>query len=548
MGEARYTYTAQCPKAGKIWQLPRTEEAELMAIALMSQLAALSDALQADAAQKGALYGVLIAQTQAGDRVVLKGASGVLSERDNLPGWVPSLPMSVQMALAEIKTLATLDQLKADLLALEKLPIRAVYEQNYQQYAAQLDQLVGRHRGRKRERDHARTHYHKTLQGEALTNALKVLTCESQQESTARRRFKQARDQALAPLANEIAQADHQIEQLKQHYSTLSQTWQQQMKSAYVAERDGANRCEELGECPDNVLSDTCYQRAGLKLVYHALTHQLTPLSLAEFWWGASEGDYVSGQFYGASEDECQALMCLATKEIPSVLTDFTLPLPIIYEDEFLRVVDKPAGLLSVPGRRYHLQDSVLSRLRYQLPNHSFLQLVHRLDQATSGLVVVATSAEAHAGLSQQFAQRQVRKTYEAVLSRPIDKAFGVLDLPLWRDLENRPRQLVDFQRGKPSRTEYRRLTSGDNPRVEMVPHTGRTHQLRVHTASSKGLNSPILGDVLYGLVQQDSTKPDLTEKFLNTQLRRLHLHATMLECVHPITGKALCLKSVVPF
>ncbi|MEN8447046.1 MAG: RluA family pseudouridine synthase, partial [Cyanobacteria bacterium J06555_13] len=348
MGYLRYAYTAQCPKTGMVWQLLRTEEAECSAIALMRQLAETSTLFHA-----GNLYGVLLAQTTAGETVVLKGCSGWVPKQNQVPGWVPLLPVPVQMALAEIRTLATLDQLKADLVALEKLPIRVVYEQKFQQYATQLEQLVGRHRERKRERDRARTHYHKTLQGEALTNALKVLTHESQQESTARRRFKQDRDQSLAPLADEIAQADRQMKQLKQHYATLSQTWQQQMQVAYFAERDSLNRGQKPGERRDDILQNTSYQRAGLKLLHYAITHQLMPLSLAEFWWGASEGDYVAGQFYGASDDECQALMCLATEEIPSVSTECTAPLPILYQDEFLIVVDKPAGLLSVPGRRY---------------------------------------------------------------------------------------------------------------------------------------------------------------------------------------------------
>ncbi|MEL6813568.1 MAG: RluA family pseudouridine synthase [Cyanobacteria bacterium J06598_3] len=544
MVQLRYLYSSRCSKTGMLWQLPRTEEAECSAIALMEQLAQTPTLFKG-----GNLYGVLLAQTTTGEKVVLKGCSGTQHQR---PEWVPSLPVSVQMALAESVTLAKLDQLKTELIALGKLPVRVVYDQKNKQYAGQLAQLASNHRERKRDRDRLRTHYTQTLQGAALAQALDALTRESQQASTERRRLKQERDQALAPLLSEIGQADQRIQQLKQHYSTLSLAWQQQMQRAYIAERACVISGRGKGACREDILREGCYQRVGLKLLHHTMAHQLTPLSLAEFWWGAPTGDYVSGQFYGADDEACQALMRLATDpqilEMSSISTDFSAPLLILYEDAFLKVVDKPAGLLSVPGRRYHQQDSVLSRLRYSLPEQSFLQLVHRLDQATSGLLVVATCAEAHAALSQQFAQRQVHKTYEALLSHPIDTASGVIDLPLWPDPENRPRQRVDFQRGKPSKTAYRRLTSGDNPRVELVPYTGRTHQLRVHAAYAKGLNSPILGDGLYGSVKQDLAERGLMEDGWNAQPQRLHLHATRLEFVHPMTGEALCLKSVVPF
>lgn len=242
--------------------------------------------------------------------------------------------------------------------------------------------------------------------------------------------------------------------------------------------------------------------------------------------------------------------MRLCTLEAPPITTEVIAPLPIVYQDEHLIVVDKPAGLLSVPGRRYHLQDSVLGRLRHQLPNPSFLRAVHRLDRDTSGLLVIAASADIHRALSQQFAQRQVHKTYEAILSGPFSDRFsrsrsgpaemavGTVELPLRAHPEANPKQIVDFQQGKPSRTDFRLLTSGDFPKVELVPHTGRTHQLRAHAAHPKGLNAPILGDVLY------STGANRA----GPKSERLHLHATGLAFVHPVTNASLCFKSLSPF
>ena len=213
------------------------------------------------------------------------------------------------------------------------------------------------------------------------------------------------------------------------------------------------------------------------------------------------------------------------------------LKLNILYQDNDLVVVDKPAGLLSVPGRRYATQDSVLSQLQYHFPNGSYLQAVHRLDRDTSGILAIAKTPQACTALSQQFARRQVQKTYEAVLSKPIDRASGLIELPLWSDPSVRPKQVVDFQRGKPARTEFKRLTNfkrltdSAQPRVQFVPHAGRTHQLRVHAAHRAGLASPILGDRLYGEAN-----------------RRLHLHASSLKCLHPTTQKTLAFSSPAPF
>ena len=204
----------------------------------------------------------------------------------------------------------------------------------------------------------------------------------------------------------------------------------------------------------------------------------------------------------------------------------------IVYQDNDLIVVNKPAGLLSVPGRQQHLQDSVLSQLRSQKPKDSFIQAVHRLDQATSGLMVIATTASAHAALSQQFAKHQVHKRYQAILSRPVEKNSGTIDLPIWNDPEVHLKRVVD-DRGKHSQTDFRVLTVGDRPSVEFIPHTGRTHQLRIHAAHPKGLNSPIVGDPLYGTASEKE---------------RLMLHATALEFVHPTTQKMLHLNSAAPF
>ncbi|MBE9069439.1 RluA family pseudouridine synthase, partial [Leptolyngbya cf. ectocarpi LEGE 11479] len=375
-----------------------------------------------------------------------------------------------------------------------------------------------------------------TLRDGALTQALNTLKRESQRDSLERRYLKQERDQALTPLAKNIAQAEQQIQTLKQQYTTLSQQWQAQMQAVYHAEYAGLDKYPRLETFENNLFDaslETLCQRAAVKLLYYAAIHRLKPLAMAEFWWKKSKGDYHPEQFYTDSPENCQILMSITKlSALPKPVTD-TSPLTILYQDEALIVVEKPAGLLSVPGRRYHQQDSVLSRLRCQLPDNAFLQTVHRLDQATSGLLVLATSPSAHKALGQQFSQRQVHKTYEALLSHPIIIDSGTIELPLWGNPDERPKQSVDETHGKPSMTQFQILQTGQHPRIQFVPHTGRTHQLRVHAAHPQGLNSPILGDSLYAQSEPAT---------------RLHLHATSIQLFHPVTREYLQFTSDAPF
>ena len=195
--------------------------------------------------------------------------------------------------------------------------------------------------------------------------------------------------------------------------------------------------------------------------------------------------------------------------------------LDIVHEDRFLVVVDKPSGLLSVPGRRPEHADCVAARVRARFPEATGPLTVHRLDMDTSGLIVLALDPTTHRALSRLFQEREVSKRYEAVVDGRARPDEGTISLSLRLDLDNRPYQIVDEQRGRPALTRWRVLARGDRwTRVEFVPHTGRTHQLRVHAAV--GLGCPIRGDLLYG----DPTSAP-----------RLQLHATTLSLRHPATG-----------
>ena len=204
--------------------------------------------------------------------------------------------------------------------------------------------------------------------------------------------------------------------------------------------------------------------------------------------------------------------------------------IPVIFADDALIVADKPAGLLSVPGRGPERADCLVSRLQRDYPD---ALTVHRLDMSTSGLLVLARGEEMHRRLSKLFRDRLVDKRYVAVVAGLVEADSGEIDLPLIVDWPNRPRQMVDHSICKPSLTRFRvleRNTESNTTRVELEPWTGRSHQLRVHMAS---LGHPILGDELYG---DESSAP------------RLLLHALTLAFPHPLTGEMVNFRADAEF
>jgi len=208
--------------------------------------------------------------------------------------------------------------------------------------------------------------------------------------------------------------------------------------------------------------------------------------------------------------------------------------LKIVYSDNELVVVDKPSGLLSVPGKGEENQDCVVARVRALFPKCIEQPSVHRLDQDTSGLLLLALTVSAHRNLSKQFMDRLVGKRYVALLDGVLEAMGGVVDLCFRLDPDDRPRQVYDPERGKRGVTRWRRLAIEDGrTRVEFKPQTGRTHQLRLHSSHPKGLGCPIVGDRLYG----SGTGPG-----------QLKLHASLLRFRHPATGRPMEFTSEPPF
>ena len=279
------------------------------------------------------------------------------------------------------------------------------------------------------------------------------------------------------------------------------------------------------------------------KLLQAAFLQGLEPVELAEFWVGAPPKNEIrqEGAFYAPCSGRCVPILrhMLEGLEIEHLrldIGDFSKP-EVVYEDDDLMVVNKPSGLLSVPGKGEEL--SIESYFRFQVSNFKFLKAVHRLDQDTSGLLVLAKNEATYKTLQAYFQRRDILKRYEAVCKglqvTGDGLREGTISLPLLPNPYDRPRQMVDKEHGKPAITRYviREKREDGTVLVDFYPLTGRTHQLRVHAAHPEGLNAPIVGDRLYNGANGDASLNDANDA-------RLMLHAAEIEFLHPVTGEKM--------
>ncbi|MFD0766937.1 pseudouridine synthase [Mucilaginibacter lutimaris] len=332
----------------------------------------------------------------------------------------------------------------------------------------------------------------------------------------------------VAELQLSIAKFEDKIESLKQERRERSAALQQQLFEQYVfLNKDNKEKSLQ------DIFSATVFGKppaaagecATPKLLQYAFKHGYKPLAMAEFWWGAAPKSEIRQHkhFYPACTGKCKPILAHMLQGMP-VDDDPLIDNPtesddidIVYEDDCFVLVNKPVGLRSVPG--VNVQDSVFSRLKTKFGNIEPL-IIHRLDMGTSGLLVVAKTKDAHKFIQAQFLKRTVTKRYTALLSKVIAKTEGEISLPLCPDLLNRPRQLVCFENGKKAVTKWKVIGRDEHTtKIHFWPFTGRTHQLRMHSAHEQGLNAPIVGDDLYG-----------------TAAERLYLHAAYLQFIHPQT------------
>ncbi len=353
----------------------------------------------------------------------------------------------------------------------------------------------------------------------------------------------EARISAINRELERLAPDDSRREALKEERKRRSVELQQwifrrfRVRNAEGGEEDLYRLFTETAQRNPPAGSGEC---AAPKLLQYAYRNGLHPVAMAEFWWGDSPKGEIRrhGHYYPACRHKCEPILRFMLRglevEPNPLLTSVTDPdrLTTVYEDSHLLVVNKPAGMLSVPGKTG--QASVFSILRERYPEATGPLLVHRLDMDTSGLLLAAKAKDVHAALQEQFEGRTVKKRYTALLDGLVEEreSKGFIRLPLRPDYDNRPLQLVDFELGKPAVTRYEVLSeAAGRTRVAFWPQTGRTHQLRVHAAHPDGLDRPILGDPLYGQAAD-----------------RLYLHAEELEFRHPIDGKWLKIKAEAAF
>lgn len=369
-----------------------------------------------------------------------------------------------------------------------------------------------------------------------------AMTRESQTLKADLRRLKQRLDMELSAAHALTFQYDERIAALRQRRRSMSdelQRWlfmQYRMLNARGEERNLIDIFSTTTHgIPPAGAGDCC----APKLLQYAYSHGLQPVCMAEFWWGESPRQEIRHHlsYYPACRSKCLPILTHMLQGLdvePNPLTaTASEELKIVYEDDAICVVDKPAGMLSVPGKdNVQSVESIMRQRWHQYDGNPIM--VHRLDRDTSGLMVIARTLEAYHSLQQQFACRTAAKRYEAVLDGVPALQQGTISLPLMPDITDRPRQRVDMEHGKPSVTTYR-VVSTQNHRtlVWLFPHTGRTHQLRVHCAHPLGLATPILGDPLYGR---------------GTAAPRMYLNAAELEITHPVTGRRMQWKSESAF
>jgi tRNA pseudouridine32 synthase/23S rRNA pseudouridine746 synthase len=394
----------------------------------------------------------------------------------------------------------------------------------------------------------------------ADSNILEELIRESQFQKAELKRIKDKWKSSISEIESEIAEAQNEITDLKSLRASMSDELQKWIfESAIVHNASGESTSiwdlfQSQGLTPPGGTGDC----AAPKLLEYAYKNKLQPLAMGEFWYGKSPETAVRthGHFYPSCTSKCGPLLGYMMKgldveqEIKSV-TQFPV---IIHEDESIIVVEKPSGMPSVPGLdgRTSLQEWLNNRAddssQHDIESQQSKSTiaVHRLDMDTSGVMVFAKTRDAEINLKKQFEEHTVRKTYIARLTgRPPQsadlespEAQGIrhdsIDLPLSADYDERPRQKVDFKQGKPAHTEYEIVKENPDGTADILlhPHTGRTHQLRVHCAHTLGLGSPIVGDLLYGGHSAYNKE--------GRNVNRLCLHALSINFLHPVSNSPM--------
>ena len=485
----------------------------------------------------GKMLGVLVAQDGEGRLGYLAAFSGNLAGKVHHDYFVPPVYDLLDPQGEFKQGEAQITAINHEVQRLETSPELASLHQRMadavRKKADEIDNFKALMALHKRERDERRHAADLTPdEQEALLN-------QSRFEKAELKRIRQRHDEGLAEISDEMADYQRRIDLLKACRKTMSEALQERIFRLFVVtnahgeQRDLVEVFKPLGTLPPAGAGECCAPR----LLNYAFNHSLRPVCMAEFWWGASPVGEVRhhGHFYPACRSKCKPILDFMLQGLDVEDNMLGQPmddtsLDVVYDDQWLTVLNKPSGMLTVPGKL--LEDSLLTRYQDAHPEAHGPMVVHRLDQETSGLVIFAKDKATHKALQQQFENHTIKKCYIALLEGIVPQDEGVIDLPLRPDVDDRPRQRVDAEWGKPAVTRYHVLERNDGvTRVALEPLTGRTHQLRVHASHPMGLNCPIVGDRLYGKAG-----------------RRLMLHAQTITFVHPATNKTMTLDSPADF
>ena len=484
--------------------------------------------------QLGKMFGVLVVKTLKNEFAYIAAFSGKIDENVHIKGFVPPVYDTLNpkdfFKLGEEQ----LNQINREIKVFEASEEYLFFKKRIlnveKAHEEAIDLMRIALKKKKKERDIQRKEAEGNLDEEALFELLEVLRKQSIRQSFEFKDFKRTCKAELVTLKSELTEFEKPLKALKEKRKKLSAQLQKRLHESYrflnakKEEKDLLAIFKTLEADPPAGTGECC----APKLFQFAYQQNLEPIAMAEFWWGKSPASEIKNhkEFYPACKGKCKPvlgfmLQGLNVAENP-VKNREVKELEIQYEDDSLLVLVKPYRFLSVPGRE--IEDSVYTRMKEKYPEATGPMMVHRLDMGTSGLLLVAKTFEAYKDLQQQFADRTVEKRYIAILEGTVTQDSGTVDLPLRVDYNNRPRQLVCFDRGRSAFTKYEVIERKNNQtKVYLYPKTGRTHQLRVHCAHYLGLNAKIYGDDLYGTTQD-----------------RLYLHAEKLEFTHPVTQKRM--------
>ena len=490
----------------------------------------------------GKMFGVLVCQNLAGELGYLWAFSGKLANGNHHEYFVPTIfDMLQKDGFYKIEE-ETVNIINREIERLEQAENYLKAIENIKTINLQAEKDIQNQKERikseKINRDEKRLIAEQNLDFESYKAVQKELSEASKQESILLKQMTKYWNIQKENAKNELDILVSEIVVLKELRKQKSSTLQQKLFDAYSFLNQFGER-KSIGEIFNNNPPAGAGECAAPKLLHYAFENDLKPIAMAEFWWGKAPNSEIRKhkQFYPACKSKCEPiLMTHMLQGLDMEANPFEenpaegKEIKIVYEDEVLLVINKPAEFLSVPGKK--IQDSVYQRIKEMYPEATGPLIVHRLDMSTSGLLLIAKDEETYVKLQSQFIKRTIKKRYIALLDGVLEEKEGFINLPLRVDLDDRPRQLVCFEHGKQAQTKWEVIEVKNNKtRVYFYPISGRTHQLRVHASHELGLKTPIVGDDLYG-----------------AKSNRLHLHAEQLIFTHPVTQQIITILEEATF